>query len=327
MTSVGALEATYRRLANVPADAAGFRVAPVADGSSFMAAIDPQDLRHVLAGVPMAAAVIPDTRSAGIQVHRRELIDAGRSAWFVDVSSRATRFNELFVVVADEILAEWAVMTEGRPDLVASTVLERWRDLLAREHVARPLSLDELVGLVGELMVLRDLGGHVEFWAGPKGGRHDFVSSGIDLEVKSTRRRAGFEVEIHSLDQLTPAPGARLFLVFNRLEEAQPDGASVGSLVDALVRAGSDSVALVERIASVSATPELLDPSPRRFRLLERQVYAIEEGFPGISVDDVRGWPRTGVTYIRYGLDLAASSGLLDSEALSRIALEFQANR
>jgi hypothetical protein len=324
MSSATALEAVFRRLMEVPADATGFRVAPVAEDGQFLAAIDPSDRRHILAPVLDSDPVVPDARSAGIQVTRRELIDAGQTAWFVDVASGDARFNELFAIVADEVIDRWRAAADGRPDLLASAVIDRWRDLLAIQPKVRSLTLDETIGLIGELLVLRDLGGNVDLWAGPLGGRHDFVSHRVDLEVKSTRVRAGYEVEIHSLDQLTAPPEAQLYLVFNRLEEVPVAGDSIGSLVDALVSGGADSHALVERIAALSATSELLDPSPRRFRLLERQVYAADEDFPRLSVGDVRGWPKPGVTYVHYGLDLAAGRQL-GAEVFSGIARSMQA--
>ena len=118
----------------------------------------------------------------------------------------------------------------------------------------------------------------------------------------------------HSLEQLVSPDGVDLYLVFCRLESVPTGGDTVASLVDELVGAGSDEAQLMERLSSASAVGELLDPNPRMYRRTERRIHRVDAEFPKLTGADVPAWPRKGLTYVRYGLDLREAGTPLEDQ-------------
>src|SRR5437763_15646474 len=77
---------------------------------------------------------------------------------------------------------------------------------------------ETVIGLVGELEVLRLLAAHnpvgaLDAWRGPSRSVHDFVRDGAELEVKTTTSVDGNFISISNIDQLDPAVVASLHLV------------------------------------------------------------------------------------------------------------------
>jgi hypothetical protein len=137
----------------------------------------------------------------------------------VDSSHLFTEFHRLGGLFTEEL------EREGQTPVDAFlAVVERWRELTA---VRRLLSVDEQLGLFGELAVLEALTGKygpgaIEAWTARVGDipeRHDFRIGAVDLEVKSTRGSRRRHV-IHGLRQLHPAQGHELFLVSLQFESA-----------------------------------------------------------------------------------------------------------
>src|SRR5262249_44853807 len=101
------------------------------------------------------------------------------------------------------------------------------------------LGRDAVIGLVGELTVLRRLAGAagwpaaVDAWKGPTGALHDFLRNGHALEVKTT---AGIVsgIEVSSLEQMEDTGLSVLLLVHLHLVQS-PAGLSLPGLVESIL--------------------------------------------------------------------------------------------
>ncbi|MCR0983141.1 PD-(D/E)XK motif protein [Roseomonas populi] len=162
-----------------------------------------------------------------IAVEVRTRVD-GR--WTLRLTLNEPRLRPVFAALCDDIVA---CTREGiAPGHLGGVVVQRiqhWRALLDRE--AGGLGESVLQGLIGELLVLRDLLlptlgplQSVASWRGPAGAPQDFIlPDGARVEVKTIRAHAN-EVSIANLAQLDGL-GDPLTLIAVRVENSQPGAA------------------------------------------------------------------------------------------------------
>src|SRR3954452_21564402 len=110
MSDIDEIRETWRILERL--DARDLRVRElVSDGSSnagfrFAVGLDLLGRRHLLVPVEPNRKVVEDRRSAGVQVVRHTLVDGQEIRTFVDVVCAKAHLNELFDVVANEMIVE-----------------------------------------------------------------------------------------------------------------------------------------------------------------------------------------------------------------------------
>jgi Putative PD-(D/E)XK family member, (DUF4420) len=186
--------------------------------------------------------------------------------------------------------------------------LARWRQLLEGSHA---ISLVELRGLVGELLVLKRCAevwaptDVVDAWVGPLGAPQDFTLPALLLEVKTTRPGSP-TVQISSLNQLD-GPG-KLLLAVVALAEVSPEGQGfqVASLVAEIRESLSPEspTARLEFDARLSAAGYRDDDQITQtlFRCDDVRYFEVRAGFPAIRQGDV----VAGVVAASYEISLAA---------------------
>ncbi|MFF4348848.1 PD-(D/E)XK motif protein [Streptomyces sp. NPDC001530] len=211
----------------------------------------------------------PSRRYARIRTVRAELI---------------RDFHDFLCAVADRIVVHGRTLDQAYAETV-----QAWSALLDRP---RALSLEQRIGLIGELAVLRALSNEcgwaaaVESWTGPDGEEHDFGLPGFDLEVKTTASEQRRHT-IHGITQLTPTPGRLLW--FASLQ---------------LTRGGTNGRTLAECAQTVHA--KVAEHAPAALARLDRQLAA--SGWSEASRDDERWSLRSPLL-------------LLDANALPRLDL------
>lgn len=198
-------------------------------------------------------------------------------------------------------------------DVISST-LTSWSRAFSEEPAQ--MSFQEMLGLVGELVVLRDLVSRrgsvtedetVSWWRGPHGEAHDFaIPGGPGIEVKCSTSRID-EVHIANEHQLDNAMRP-LFLSRVRVDHARE--ATIGSLtlpqLYNKVRAtiGSDTArsALDDTVAMVGFSSE--DPALDNVHFTVRGVdlFEVRRGFPRLTPTDL----PLGVSRVAYTLSAAA---------------------
>ena len=175
---------------------------------------------------------------------------------------------------------------------------------------ADPVPAGKLIGVIGELLVLRDLAkldpAGAEMWSGPRGERHDFRHGIIALEVKTTLRSETktLKVRIADLDQLECPDEGELFLHAVRLEQTEGGALSVIALVEEL-KSLLDEDGRRDLAAQVSAAG--IDPTCSRpqFSCMSRTTYKVTTDFPRLTASRlISGMPDSGVSAISYDLDL-----------------------
>ena len=190
----------------------------------------------------------------------------------------------------------------------------RWHRLLQGRRADR-LSDDEQRGLIGELLVLRDILFPVSgietalrSWTGPTGSPKDFELGTVCIECKARRVAATPQVAISSEVQLDTNGIDALYLHVAEITGA-PSGQSGAVTLSDVVMTVTGEVT-----ASAPALTDLLDQrllaagyeagvdySDSRWLVGSVHVFDVRDGFPRILPADV----PTGVRDLRYAVSLA----------------------
>lgn len=227
--------------------------------------------------------------------------DSARERIKIDCPDPALRMT--FLSLVGEVLDRVEV-TRDSVYLEVSKVVQDWRRAL---RAARSkLSRQGLIGLFGELTVLRELitkrgVACVSLWRGPDGHRHDFALQNA-LEVKTFSGTGSPTVTIHGVYQLDPPAGHDLHLVSLRVEESS-DGETIADIVQSLEDAGANIGVLRGRTdddAPLEVDKEL------RLVVTDRRLHHVGDAFPGIRASRLDEMSMKGVDRLTYQLLLDA---------------------
>ncbi|GAA1290522.1 hypothetical protein Psi02_15180 [Planotetraspora silvatica] len=181
--------------------------------------------------------------------------------------------------------------------------------LLARTDT---LPIEKELGLFGELMLLLGLSREVgpqealDAWRGTEGEEHDFGLRGHDIEVKTTsaERRTHW---IGSLTQLHPTGDRPLWLVSHQLTRAESsDGHTLPELIDAVRHRLEDlRSAFDRRLHDTGWREPYRETSRTRWRRRETSAaFAVDDGFPSLTPQRLRGLALERIPEVRYRVDL-----------------------
>jgi hypothetical protein len=187
--------------------------------------------------------------------------------------------------------------------------LARWRRLLEGSH---SISTNELRGLVGELLILRECldiwlpAEVVNGWNGPLRAPQDFALPGLLVEAKVVEPGSP-KVRISSVDQLDATGSLILASVTLATVSAEGPGFTVGALVSEIRQLLSDAHAPMEVLefdARLAAAGYRDDDqmSNARFRRDDVRFFDVREGFPAIHRADL----AQGVLDVTYDIALTA---------------------
>ncbi|MDX2139941.1 MAG: PD-(D/E)XK motif protein [Chloroflexota bacterium] len=289
-------------------------------------AIDQAGQRHLLIPAPSGVRLLEDRRSSGVHLLSAEWGDEDTRRFFVDLVCRKPHLNGLFDLIIFEVVSALG-KSDSHPDRICLAVLNQWRELLSRDSSPLP-ERSTVIGLLGELILLRDLTQInplvLSIWTGPDSGRFDFYAGGQALEVKATLRRQGIFLTIHGHDQLETPQGGSLHIAVLLLEETPAGGENLRSLVEEVIKLGVSRVEIYRKLTRLGFTPDILSQlDNQQFKLTERRVYRVDDGFPRITASSFVGakLPR-GVTSISYTIDLSVPPPhpLIEADAEAVIA-------
>lgn len=286
-------------------------------------AVDTDGRRHLL--VPVIDGASPSDRvSRGIDLSHRELEVGAQIAHFADLTCTINRLVGPFDQLVDDVLNR----LDANPDSGVSavvTTLDDWRALLRR--ALGGLTRDEVVGLIGELEVMRvlaavDPAAAVSGWIGPSGATHDFSRDGRDLEVKATAAVNATQVRISNLDQLDPALSASLHLAVVHLA-ASTDAPTLDARIEELLVMGVPADALETRLADVGFLSGMELAVPDRYLLKDVRWWNVDNRFPGLRASDIDPSRLFGIDAVSYDLLLGTLPPSLPNDAGSQIAREW----
>lgn len=218
------------------------------------------------------------------------IIDGER---LLEISTAIKPLFESFYRLAAQV-AE-AVLDGETPPTALSQSIALWELLLEQSKV---LSEERQAGLFGELLVLErlvDAGVEDPFaaWVGPDRQAHDFRWGDYELEVKTTA--GGRRVHtINGVDQLSPSPDCRLFLLSLQITDAGAGGHTLPQLVDRLraLAVGTDRDLFDRRLSAAGYVERHRARYARRRRLrTPPALIEIVDGTPRIVPEALASLP------------------------------------
>ncbi len=268
------------------------------------AAVDADGRRGLVLVTDVAPPPPPALEAVSVTANRRQ--DGRFSlAFWLQSPSLLTPFAHLCQDLVDESRMIDPINAGG----FLLTRLARWRRLLKGE---RGMSLSEVRGLVGELVVLTrclELWSAiqvVEGWMGPLEAAQDFILPSIRIEAKAVHPDARV-VRISSADQLDHSSPMLLAVV--TLATLLPDdsGVTLHSLASVirgrLTELGEHgALALFEGRLVAAGYSDLDSEGSLMFRVDDIRYFNVTEAFPAIT----RGMLPSGVAEVRYDIDLSA---------------------
>lgn len=183
-------------------------------------------------------------------------------------------------------------------------VLANWAELFKR-GANEGLTREEVLGLIGELLVLESLLNESKVypealilgWRGPNGDTRDIGVNGARIEVKAQRSTSASKLRISSLTQLDDR-GDRVFVALMRLSPAEKGRSLltiVESIKDLLVRY---PLAVLEFERKIALSGMTVDSklSLEAYALDDRLAYAVTAGFPRLIPANV----PLGIAAVQY---------------------------
>lgn len=232
----------------------------------------------------------------------------GHSVSFLDVMVADRKLDQVFAELVGEILVR---LREGlSPPKAVSGTISDFRTLL-HGQVRKDVSFNELMGVVGELLVVKRLVDlkpeAVASWTGPFGQRHDFRREDKSLEVKTSGRTDATRLAINGFHQLHPPEGGMLHLVHVRLERAAAGDLSVSKLCSSILEAGADRETLMSALNRIGCDDPFIDQwNHTQFSFEGLDIYRVEAGFPRLTPKQfVQGKLPEGVVAVSYEIDLS----------------------
>ena len=253
-------------------------------------------------------------RLAGIEIVALRMSDTGCRLALTLLDSEQF---DIFRALCTDLMRATEQLTRNESAIglkITLNRLMRWQSLLEKAHNDM-LSRSETIGLVGELLVLRDLllprlGAldAVQSWRGPFGDEQDFLLVQKMVEVKTQLSTSDRYLAIGSEEQLDTTSGP-IIVCHQTLDVPASEDSGASSLND-LVFSVSELMEVAGHAASDLFQSALLEAGYRRreeygrpyWLLNVRSFYEVREGFPRI-VPSMIGF---GIDRVRYRIALQA---------------------
>jgi hypothetical protein len=284
------------------------------EGAEILVAIDAADEKHLL--VPISdSKVAEDHSSLGVVLSKRVLTIDNTNKNFADLHCRIPSLDLVFERLIEDVLSR-IELESAQPAEACRQALDDWRTLL-RTATDGP-SRETIIGLVGELEVLRILAGHspaaaLDAWRGPSQSVHDFVRNGGELEVKTTTSVAGNTISVSNIDQLDPGLVDTLHLVVVHAIANEGSG-TLDDRIDQLIAMGVPRGELLRKVDDAGYVYESGTRVDDRYEIRSVRAWPVDQAFPGLRAGEVGTQRMKGVSKIKYDLNLAAAPDPLRSE-------------
>jgi len=277
-------------------------------------AVGPKGQPRLLVPCGQGARLSGDDSPEKLSVTLSRFNVAGRSVVFIDLMSLEPSLDPVFAELASEILHRIGGGTV--PISAVKGTISDFRELL-RKEIEAEISSIQIYGLIGELVVLRNLVNFspaaLQAWTGPFEQRHDFRNGNHALEVKTSSRSDSVKVHVSSLEQLAEPSGGSLTLVHVRVEMARGGETCVAGLVAELLRNGAPRTELERGLGAAGCSdPTAAAWNRIRCNLEGISAYSVVSGFPRITAAQlVGGKIMEGVSLVEYAIDLSAARKFL----------------
>jgi hypothetical protein len=253
--------------------------------------------------------------SRGIKATQSPDGSGATSSWIV-IEAENLYTDGIFTSLATSICAKCIELKSTKRGAIGDA-LEEWREIFLNS--SEGLNINELAGLLGELLTLEELALNrgnkaLEYWHGFEGDRHDFSSKIFAVETK-TKTSPGVEITINGLRQLEPPIDGQMALRFIRLEVTSAEELSLPGMVQRLSDLGISQGKLEESMLKAKASPLQISTATKYFKLLEKTAYFVRPGFPRIVPDTFEGKQcPTGVNGLKYQINLGFAESFKATE-------------
>lgn len=253
-------------------------------------AIDEEGARKVFFPFNTTEKFKADKKSQSIQIKMSTNDFHGKKETFIEVACKNAdksqfiynKFNTLLAMVFVKIKFE----NKDNYKALVETIQE-WRDFF-RIDKKKLLSAEEIRGLIGELLFLKDVVTYdkdsFNSWHGPEAERHDFRKNNISIEVKTTSSKNKV-CKISSVEQLEVPQDAKLYCQYYQLEQ-DDQGYSIPRLIKDLQDLGIAKIDIERKLNDLNYDFEHdnhYDDGSRRYRVLLNEFYEVNEQFPKIT--------------------------------------------
>lgn len=257
----------------------------------------------------MPANGFPRQGPAGIELTTHDL---GYGKARLTLTLIDSELVELFRALCIDLLKATESLTEKNLTNGMAIVLERlrrWQDMLSKRRT-NILSQQKIIGLVGELLFLRDLllpkmplNTAINTWRGPYGDEQDFVINAVIFEIKTQMVTTDRRIQISSEDQLDITSG-RIILCQQGLGpslSAADEARTLNQLVEEIgaILAGNTTSYDLFQLGLIEAGYESRPEYDELLWLLtDRIFYDVRDEFPCIIRSDL----PEGVEQVKYCL-------------------------
>lgn len=279
--------------------------------------VDHEGRSHILVPTDLR----PNVRgwgTRGIAVKLRKVKVEGKRQVYLDLYCTEVRLDPIFRHFKADLLRRLSA-SQMRGIRVVKDTLSIWRDLFAERR--QGLSSDEIVGLVGELEILKrlaelDPGAAFETWRGSTRALQDFRGEMGTLEVKTRKVGPSQRYHINGLDQLDPesAPGLH-FVGISLLDSPDADG--IRERFSELIHLGVPESGLEVELGKRGYVRSLDLGGADRFVVASCDAWPVTEGFPRISQKDLPPAMRPRISECTYVIETDGLAGRLESASLA----------
>lgn len=254
-------------------------------------------------------APLPKPGCGRLMVQREQLIREGSQPEdYIRIECLEQGLEIPFALLVSQVVGHLA--SGATPSKACMDAVIEFRRLLSRNGGLLP-SEDEILGLVGELLLIRKLisaSPHLwQGWNGPMGAARDYSWGAVDIEAKASRMAGESKLTVNGLDQLEPEQGRELLIHHSILSDNPMGSIDVPGLVDEIKEQVSDPEAFDARIASAGYLSEQRELwLEHRFTMHGMNIYRVSSDFPRIrKCDFPDGALPAGVAKLRYDILLS----------------------
>lgn len=250
--------------------------------------------------IEFSKEIIPNKKSlpelSGIKIAVTQTLKCGRMVLLLNETVNWGIFKSLCI---DLIHATADAKTHADALQVLMMRLLRWHEFLKR-NIQKQLSREEILGLIGELLFMRDVlapsfgwDNTISFWKGPLGAPQDFAVFDTAIEIKTQSGVSKPYIQINSLSQLD-SKLPKLYLATNILIKGEVKHENVFTLNSLIkdIRTRLNDVQhmtreLFESLIFQIGYQELDVYDDLCFRCIGWRYFRVSDEFPRITLADV----------------------------------------